>query len=304
MAYIFLIPGCLFLLAGSKHVRLGIIVSGLVILAYVSAFFFLGDRQHAILSLIAFIWVYHRIIRPVPRGLLLGGGSLMLFVVFPVLASIRGISGQARSSSEAFVTAFFSLDNPMVASISEIGSSMKTVAYTIILVPHYRDFDLGTTYLYSFLSVVPNLFWKVNPSSYAAVDKWLMQTVSPVMANKGSFSWAYSLIAEAYLNFGWFGAPLALGIMGFILAKLVLWADKPIDPAKIALVGALMAILPIYARGEFLEIARPIVWGALIPYLGVRVLRSLWLKPLQDKQAVRRSRLSTGNTALYKRLRQ
>ena len=228
----------------------------------------------------------------------------MLFVVFPVLASIRGISGQARSSSEAFVTAFFSLDNPMVASISEIGSSMKTVAYTIILVPHYRDFDLGTTYLYSFLSVVPNLFWKVNPSSYAAVDKWLMQTVSPVMANKGSFSWAYSLIAEAYLNFGWFGAPLALGIMGFILAKLVLWADKPIDPAKIALVGALMAILPIYARGEFLEIARPIVWGALIPYLGVRVLRSLWLKPLQDKQAVRRSRLSTGNTALYKRLRQ
>jgi hypothetical protein len=99
---------------------------------------------------------------------------------------------------------------------------------------------------------------------------------APQMADVGGyFTFGFSFIAEAYFNFGWYGAPLALGIMGFFLGRFFLWADKSNDPAKIAMVGAFTAFFLIFARGESHEVVRYIVWYSLIPYAGVCGLRLL-----------------------------
>lgn len=285
LTFFFTTSAVIFLLAGSKNYRFNIAVSTFVILSYSSAFLFIGDRQRPAMLLISFVWVYHRCIRPVPKTLLLIFGGLALFLVFPLVASIRGVAGANRLSFAAFAETWSS-QSPIVDSISEMGLTMSTVAHTMNVVPSVRGFDFGLSYLYSLVAVVPNLLWDINPAVNSALDDWLIQTVAPVLANRGQYSWGYSFIAEAYLNFGWFGAPVALGIMGFLLGKFVLWADKSADPVRIALVGAFMCFFLIYARGQSLEILRPIVWGAFMPYLSVRILE-LFMRPKPYSMNVR-----------------
>ena len=271
----FIIPASLFLLAGSKGYRLNIAISLATLLPYALIMFFLGYRAWAVMPLIAYAWVYHRCIRPIPGMVLLGAGGILLVVLFPLISAVRNISGEKRLSLDVLWQAYLSIDNPAISIISEMGGSMRTVADTLSLVPNIRDFDMGESYFYGALTVIPNLFWEVHPSIvHGSLSDWLTKTVAPETARSGG-GLGFSFIAEAYLNFGWLGAPLALIIMGFLLAKLVFWAGKPGDPAKIATVASFTSFVLLYARGDSTLIFRPFVWYALIPYLGVHTLTLL-----------------------------
>jgi oligosaccharide repeat unit polymerase len=283
----FIVPASIFLLAGSKGHRFNITLSTLIVLGYSLPFLFVvGQRNQAVMLLCAYAWVYHRTIRPLPKTLLLSTGSVLLFIVFPMVRVFRDVVlGESRFSPTAFLDAYLSIENPIISLLAETGNSMQAVVYTVGLVPDNREFDMGASYLYSLSTIVPNLFWEVHPArAHGTLSEWLFQTVAPQMAGVGGyFGFGFSFIAEAYLNFGWYGAPLALGIMGFLLGRLVLWADRSNDPAKFAMVGAFTAFFLIFARGESHEVVRYIVWYSLIPYAGACVLRSL-LQPKSHEE--------------------
>jgi oligosaccharide repeat unit polymerase len=272
-------PGSLFLLAGSRKYRWTIALTVLIVLSYAAAVFLTGNRQDAAMLLLAYAWVYHRCIHPIPKALLLSAGTLLLFVVFPLVGSVRSIWAYENLSFDTLFAVladtFLSIDNPVTAIISEMGRSMDSVAYTITRVPSYRDFDMGESYFYALLSLFPSLLWDVHPSfAHGTLDDWLIATVDPARANLGN-SIGYSFIAEAYINFGWLGAPLAICAIGFLVGKLVLWAGRSADPASVAMVGSFTAFFLIYARGESDEVIRAIVWYSFIPYFCVVGLRSL-----------------------------
>jgi oligosaccharide repeat unit polymerase len=273
----FIIPATVFLLAGSKNHRFNIALSGVIVLSYSITLFLIGARAGAVMPLIGYAWVYHRCIRPLPKAALLAAGGLMLFVIFPLVKAFRGGTGGGRFALNTVFNEFFSVSNPIVSILYEMGSSMRTVAYTIDLVPHYRDFGMGESYLFALAGLVPrHLFWEAHPIfTYGSVSRWLLVTVNPELSNPGFFTWGFSFIGEAYFNFGWLGAPFALAIMGFLLGKFVLWAKKSSDPAKIALVGAFTGFFLIFARGESNEIIRYLVWYSLFPYLAVHGVRLL-----------------------------
>jgi oligosaccharide repeat unit polymerase len=139
-------------------------------------------------------------------------------------------------------------------------------------VPLFRDFDLGVGYLYAFFTIIPNLFWEIHPTiAHGLAAHWLVQTVAPASAALGR-GYGFSFIAEAYLNFGWIGAPIVLGFIGFLLARLVLWAQRKYEPAKMATVASFLAFFLIYARGESGSIVRPLFWYALLPYFLVHFM--------------------------------
>lgn len=273
-----IIPGSLFLLAGSKNLRFNIYLAASVIFLYSSIVFFIGSRQGATMLLVAGAWVFHRCIRPIPRTLLLLASAFLLFVVFPVVSVFRNSTGGQRLSLKELYTAFASVDNPAVAILHEMGSTMRITAHTIELVPGYRVFDLGASYLYAMSAVIPNLFWSgYHPASMHELNIWLVQIADPSLANLGN-ALGFSFIAEAYLNFGWIGAPIALGIMGFLLGRFILWAQWSADPLKIAMVGAFTGFFLLFARGESVILFRPLIWYALFPYLSVLVL-TYFFKP-------------------------
>jgi len=271
----FLVPSSLFIIAGSEKKRVYVFLPLVIIVGYTLTQLFLGSRAKAILPLIAYAWLWHRCIRPISTALLISIGLALLGIIFPLIAAVRNINGGDRNSLNFLVDAFFSIDNPTIAVLSEMGGSMTTVAYTLDLVPHLRYFDMGAGYLYALLTVVPNLFWDIHPTvAHGLAADWLIWTVNPYEARLGG-GLGFSFIAEAYLNFGWFGAPVALGVIGLLYARLVLWADRLSDPAKMAMIACFISFFLFYVRQEIASQVRNLVWYSILPYLGAYVIHRL-----------------------------
>ena len=274
----FLVPSAMFLLAGSRNNVKEKYLASILILLYAIIYFFLGQRNVAVMPLLSFAWLWHQLIRPISKVFLGSVGGFMLLIVFPLVGASRDSRGEDRLSVDTLLNTFTSMNNPLVAVLLEMGGSMNTIAYTIELVPRFREFQWGSEYLYALLTLVPNLVWKLHPTIARGVPgRWLTWAVRPDFAARGG-GLGYSFIAEAYLNFGLFGAPIALGVLGFFFAKLVLWADRSRDPAKMAMVASFTSSFLFYARAESALMARPLIWYSFIPFFCVFFLRRLGSK--------------------------
>jgi oligosaccharide repeat unit polymerase len=280
----FLVPGALFLLAGSKEKPKGRLVSATIIILYAITQFFVGERNQAVMPLIAFAWLWHQLISPIPKAFLFGTGSLIMFVVFPLIAATRSTAlGSDRFSINFLLESFSSIDNPAFAAIAEMGGSILPVVYTLQLVPSVRNFQMGADYLYALFTIVPNVFGKLHPTvARGLAEKWLTAEVNPDFAFSNG-SYGYTFIAEAYLNFGAIGAPIALGVIGFLFTKLTLWVITSNDPAKMAMLASFLSFFLFYARAESALIIRPLVWYSIIPYLGVNLISPSFPKRLKKR---------------------
>ena len=285
----FLAPGVLFLLAGSRT-RRGVRVAAVAIAAiYILTYLFSGYRGYAAMLALACAWVWHKCVRPLPKTAMLVAAAVTMFVLFPLVAAVRNVSGADRMSLSHLRDAYVSIDHPMVASVSEMGASLVTLAYTLELVPATRPYELGAGYGYALASAFPNLFWDLHPAiARGTPSEWLIWTVDPGTARNGG-GLGYSFIAEAYLNFGWVGMPFVMIGLGFLICRFVVWADadgRPVQPARIAAVATFTAFMLSFARGEALFLVRPLLWQGLGPYAAVIILQKL-----RSGQLTRASRL-------------
>lgn len=267
----YFVPSVILIALASRGRGITFLVSLVGILFYSTSFFLLGGRGHAIMPIAAYTWAYHRFVRKLPIAVIAGCAAFLLFVVFPLVRAVRNDPGGLVSQS-SLSESYTSIDNPAIDAISEMGSAMNTIAYTLELVPIKRPFDMGEGYLYALFSIIPNLFWDVHPNiARGDAATWLTWEVNPGMAAR-SGSLGYSCIAEAYLNFGWTGTPVILFLIGFGLGKLSGWASKSDDPSKVALAACTLNFLPLVARGEIYYIIRPFIWYSLLPYVAVLLL--------------------------------
>jgi oligosaccharide repeat unit polymerase len=262
----YLVPSALFLLAGSRGRRLPLLLSSAIILAYSAVYLFVGGRTVAAVSASVYAWMWDRLVRPIPRALVVSTMLVGLFVVFPLIAVIRDKQGADRLSLDYLEQTWSGMDRPAVASLEETGGSLMTVCYTLELVPSIRDFDLGASYAMSLLTVIPNLFWDIHPSvAYGTPGNWMLSIVDPRTAAMGG-GLGYSFIAESYYNFGWF-APLAIGLLGFLLGRLVRWVNMGCYPLRYVCVANILIPLLWYTRNESSGAMRDILWLGVGSYL-------------------------------------
>jgi len=272
----FLVPAAMFLFAGGKDdVRLRWLTLGLL-LAYAAINYFLGMRYYATIPLVAVALLRHRLVRPLHVGMLAAAGAVLLVVVFPLVRATRESKGTERMTVESFSESFTGLDNPAIAAVQEMGGTVQTVAYTVQHVPDQHAFELGIGYCYAGLTFLPNLFWSLHPTIARGIPTmWLIWTVDPYTAQHGG-SLGYSLIAEAYLNFGRWGVPAVMAAIGFGYAWLVLWAERRNRMARLAMVACVACSFTFYARADAATVLRPLVWYALLPYLAATMLQRHW----------------------------
>ena len=282
----FLVPGSLFLLAGSKGKRAGIIASSGIIIVFCALMFLLGERGSAIVALLVYLWLLHRIIRKVPKIAIAVIAILLIVVLIPSFAIFRSATGPERYSWARFIDDYRSIKNPALASLSEMGHQMVTIAYTIDLVPRTRAYDMGASYYYGLLTVFPNLFWNVHPTIARGLQQyWLIENIIPSPTPQIE-TYTYSFIAEAYLNFGWWGAPIFLCLLGFLFGSLVLWADRSSDIARLAMVAAFLVYFIGLPKAETALVARGLVWYSFLPYLAVRFLSYARSREREDMSEV------------------
>lgn len=271
---IFLIPASLFLLAGSND-RNEIIPSVIVIICYGVIQLFLGKRGEAIMPLIAYAWLFHYTVRPLSRWILGVCGGIAFFIILPLIKLTRNLSGVERINLDFLLNTFAGIQNPLVLTISEMGDSMRAVAHTVNLMPDIRNFDMGLGYLFAPFTIFPNFFWKIHPTvAHGLPSEWLVWAVNPYIASKGG-GIGYSFIAEAYFNFGWFGVPITLIIIGFLYAKLTRWLFEIENVAKMATMATFLSFVLFYPRQTIAMQFRYLVWYSLIPYFAVLVVSKL-----------------------------
>jgi oligosaccharide repeat unit polymerase len=269
----FFLPGILLLLVSSAGSKKYAIMLGALVLIQSAPALVLGRRYAAVGPVLAFVWVWHRSRSRLPIRWLAILGIIFILVISPIVTSTRNVAFFDRPSIDLLYDDYLSQDNLAVSGIADMGGSLRTVAYTVELVPLIRPYDYGVQYGYSLLTVFPNLFWDIHPTvAHGIPAVWLVSTVDPAVAAAGG-GMGYSIIAEAYLNFGFWGVPIVLFLTGFLFVKLVTWAAWSNDAARIALLGAYLPVFLLYARSDSTSIMRPLVWGLMIPYFFIHLLR-------------------------------
>ena len=266
-----LIPGVMFLAAGSPKRRFVLMGLWSILIAYSGSMILSGIRREGAPLLISFAWLYHTRIRRLPRTALLSAGVafLALFSIVVVTRQSQGpwldSIGQARGTSVA-------VDSPVLAAIAEMGATLIAVVHTIDLIPSARPFDYGIGYAYTLLTVMPNVGWDRHPAAaHGSYSDWLIHTVDPATAFRGG-GLGYSFIAEPFANFGWYGVVPLLALTGYLLVRMSDWATLTNDPARYAAVASFMAFFLFFPRAETAIMIRPLVYYSLLPYAVVGIL--------------------------------
>lgn len=267
----FLVPGALLFLAGSKGRPVNIAVAWVVIAVPAVIYFLLGIRNVGIRGLVALLWLHSVTIRPIRRSVLVGS-TLIVLALIPGLEVVRGKALTVGDTIIALQQAYSAMDNPLVLALAEMGGTLLTVIYTTDLVPTVKPYEWGMSYVMALTTVFPNLFWDLHPAIQAGLPSyWLMKEIDPIAANAG-FSFGYSMIAEAYLNFSWIGAPIAMAGMGYLLAEFVCWVFECPDALRLAMQAILMSFVLFVPRAESQLVIRELFWVGLMLYLFVRYL--------------------------------
>ena len=266
-----LLPGAFYFLVGRPRSRGRQLLTFACVAATALTFFFVGDRSDGTMTLVAALWLYDRAVRRVSRTFL---AVLMaaLLVSFPLIWITRGLTGSERLSADVWINALSKVENPVQSSVVEMGGSLDVLAYVIELVPDARGFDFGMSYLWAVGSVIPNLSGELHPSARRSLEMWLVSTVDPYQAAHGGGK-GFSVLAEAYVNFGWIGIVAIMWLVGTGFARLTRWADTTHDPAVWAAIACLLLVAPKLARAESLEIVRAIVWYSVGLYAACSLLQ-------------------------------
>lgn len=188
---------------------------------------------------------------------------LVLFV-FPFMGANRNNVKDTRT--EISITALFA-NNVIFDTIYEMGKSLQTVVYTRELVPEEYPYRYGYSYIMNFTTIIPNIFWEKHPAEvYGSLGRWLTKIVDYDFWEFGG-ALGYSCVAEAYINFGYWGIMIIAFLLGYFLLSIENIVDSFNSPVVYASFVIIAINLMAYPRGEFGEIVRCVFWYMLIPKL-------------------------------------
>ena len=201
---------------------------------------YIGGRSGAAVPILCIICIWHYLVKPInfKRTIIY---LIVGYLFIGVLSTTAMIRGQAHREISDFIAAFFSSGLDSVSNlIGELGWSMTSIGYTMNFVPSIEAFRLGSTYLYGLFTVIPNLgFWEIHPSTVnAQLGNWLQDMLN---INYGP---GYTMVAESYINFSWWGVCVALiigGIIGYVLSRV----NREIAKHKLSSTAFIMVLLSV-----------------------------------------------------------
>lgn len=233
----------------------------------------LGGRSNTMIIFAVFCIIYSLYHKIKKRHLLITGiATFALLFLFFVIALTRNISNKSISLYEDALAE--NKENPIAGVIQEMGFSMFPVSWTMQNVPKRKDYEYGTTYLWELFSIVPNLgFWEVHPAKSHESNSWMQKEAGY------SFGLGYSLIAEAYNNFGWFGW-IFMVFQGYLYCLVFRFVRK--ENVKMKPIILICSIVFLWfsikgVRNSFLGIVRGVFYYMIPLYIIINYYKTyLW----------------------------
>ena len=175
--------------------------------------------------------------------------ALGLLVAIALVKDLRqtGVANAGGTSSESV--------NPL-AALTELGSSLRPVYEVVTWADQGEEPMYGATYWAPFdravTGVVP--LWKRVP---AEQDDRIMNVV--VARRVGQIG--FSVVAEAYRNFGQAGVIVVMALIGALLAWMESW---PATPTRAAVLGLVMVELLFQVRNDFIAVPMQVGMGVAL----------------------------------------
>lgn len=143
----------------------------------------------------------------------------------------------------------------IVELVLEMGGSMYPFILINRIVPSTRFFGVGTSYLFSIFSVIPQKFLLgFDYFKYTNLQEWL--TFEVLNQNSGV---GFSMVAEAYYNFGWLGLPLFF-FLGLLISNTFDANNLKNKSLSYKLFSVfLFDALLFYPRGQIVTFMRPMI---------------------------------------------
>lgn len=209
-------PTLLILLINYKNAPAKRNTVAFLMLLDVVANLYIGGRSGAVMTVLGILLAFSYFIRPFTKKEIFLGlfGSYIGMALLNFVAETRNDVGRAGLE---LITGLFSASNNVVGQfLGEIGWTVTSICWTMNLVPARYPFRHGMSYLVSLVSWIPTPFFgSVHPCvTWGNLGDWLQNVLGM------SYGPGYSMVAESYINFGWFGL-IALFVEGAIVVRLV-----------------------------------------------------------------------------------
>jgi hypothetical protein len=270
-----LVPG-LFYIAGSTGRGRIRQACSLAIATFSIATLGLGTRAACYSNIVSLLLFHHLAVRRfrvrVLALALIGAAVISTGVAAARLSAGRGAIRAEDVAAGLQESSFSGLVGETVAGFfEELGTSVVALVYTVDLVPATKPHEWGQSYYESLLSLLPSDVMS-SIERGARQGAWLIEVVSPSAAAYGG-GIGFSLLAEAYDNFGWVGPSVVMMLLLLSLARLSRWTSERQMPWKSAVASAAVSILIFSGRGSSFTFVRRMAWLVVIPYLVVSLNR-------------------------------
>ncbi|MBR6407745.1 MAG: O-antigen polysaccharide polymerase Wzy [Clostridia bacterium] len=269
----FLIPSMVLLLVAypkSRFISFMFIIFSAVIILTKSV---IGGRGGSFMMVITFICAWHFIKKPLNWARILA--IVLVVYILLVGSTILGAVRNTRNKTVETYTSAYEIvsekENPAVSAIGEIGWQLSSTVEVMKHVPSDYEFRNGKTYFYSMTTIIPNLgFWDVHPAvKNAQLTKWLQAVMN---LNYGP---GFSIVAEAYINFGWFGI-LFMIIEGLIFGRILTSSDRysiKYNPEMLSINLTFLVVSTLSAtRSSALVFVRSVLYNVVPVYLLILIV--------------------------------
>jgi oligosaccharide repeat unit polymerase len=213
----------------------------------------MGARLVALVPFLILLSLWDVTIEHVKRKLIYVSGLFMVAVVFPALSVLR--VGDKLEEGGGVGHSVFKI-------VKEMSDSMSPLAWIMQRVPWEMDFQYGHSFLLAASTALPNLFWDAHPAQKGSLALWLAIEIDPWIAAKGG-GFGFSIFAEYYLNFYWFGLVL-LFLTTIFISNMSKVKSNAINTAFCF--SCFLGFM-LWPRGELVAVARFILWNVGIPWL-------------------------------------
>jgi oligosaccharide repeat unit polymerase len=247
-AGIFLVRvGSLVLLLGAMDFRKKLPIFPILLFLGIWAFYLRVGRRGVVLSGgLAALIILHFYYKPIKYKTLIAiacvGIVLFMAVAHARAYSAGGFDGMVVGLKEDFVF------EDAWLNMQEINTVPMAIREMTEYVPNQAPYFYGRSYWEAFEILVP---LELHPNRPLASSQWFAWYHDPLLAARGG-GFAFSLIAEGYVNFGYAGAFLVGLIQGAFLKTLVQWRrNNPISKSRLLVYACVGMQVLFFIRGDF-----------------------------------------------------
>ena len=233
-----------------------------------------GQRGGNSLFIIGLIMLYHYAIKPFTKkhAYRFIGVLVLSIIALSVISTVRDLGiGDLNISNVIKVILENQDGNPLTSLIGEMGFTLIACTTVMVYCPSLIPFNLGASYYNSLFSLIPNLFWEINPAANGGVDAVFKHLLFQKTGIGSSF------IIEAYYNFGLYGL-LLMPLLGYLMGKLyfhTIQASKSKNYLKLYICVYTSSFVLWYVRSETITFYRNFAYYALLPVLLIILISSM-----------------------------